>query len=128
VQTTALKTLLDGNSTIMVRQLQRGRQRATQDVLRRIHDETYHIPYDAFPLDLLAAAAQLKPDPRRSHTFAMFCSALVSFAMVELKFLPSDYDFSECRPSDLSSDADKTTPWRSDVVEYGVDTPLEHSV
>lgn len=89
---------------IYVRKLQKGGDKITDEKLKSIHDVVYDKPYDIVPMDWIGAISRKDSDPQKTNRF--WCSALVSYFMVRLSFLPEDLDWSIVRPSDLSSQSD----------------------
>ena len=74
-------------------------------IFQKMHRDIYGVPYDAWPGDLWRAAMQTQPDARKQHTDYFFCSALVGYIAVLQGWLPSETDWSEVLPGQLSSDS-----------------------
>jgi len=72
----------------------------TKSVLKQIHEVAYDKPYDIHVWDWVCAMFNL---PFRRVTDRFWCSAFVSYALVQSGDLPEETDWSMMRPKDLSS-------------------------
>ena len=88
---------------IYIRKLKKGIDAFTDDKLTYIHDVVYDKPYDIDPSDWINAISRKDADPQKTSRF--WCSALVSYILVQIGFLDNDIDWSIVRPSDLSSNS-----------------------
>lgn len=70
-----------------------------------IHKKVYDKPYDIMPQDWIEGILQVDPQPQKTSRF--WCSAFVSYVLVQLKLLPTILDWSIVRPCDLSAHSTK---------------------
>jgi len=105
---------------IYVRRLLKGSDLVKNDKLQKIHNVVYEKPYDIHIKDWVDAWNRTDSEPQKTDRF--WCSALVAYILVSLKFLPDETDWSIIRPSDLSS---KSTYLKfCECCEYGEDTQI----
>jgi hypothetical protein len=86
---------------LYVRRLLEGNKLITDERLNKIHEVVYKKPYDIHVKDWVEAWIQKDDNPQKTNCF--WCSALVSYILVGLEFLPDKTDWSIARPCDLSS-------------------------
>ena len=108
---------------LFVRRLERGNEFFTPDSLVKIHQTVYNKPYDTVIGDWIGAINRKDKEPQKTDRF--WCSAFVSYILVQLGFLASDVDWSIIRPSDLSSSSDYLT--LKDCCQYGKDCEIYHN-
>ena len=102
VQMTSIKEFLKTYSgQIYVRKLKKGHCNFTDEKLKEIHNVVYDKPYDIVPSDWINAISRTDTNPQKTSRF--WCSALVSYILVQIGFLDTEVDWSIIRPCDLSS-------------------------
>ena len=106
-------------STKLVRKVKKDfRGVFTKEKLTSIHEKVYDIPYDTNPFDWLEGLIQKDPFPQKKNRF--WCSAFISFILVQVGVLPNSIDWSIVRPKDLSSKC-SVLP----IYYYEEDVPIE---
>ena len=102
VQITPLhQCIANFDGKIFVRKMTKGENSITSEKLKKIHNIVYDKPYDIMPKDWIEAWFRKDSSPQKTDRF--WCSALVSYILVELGMLKKNLDWSMIRPSDLSS-------------------------
>lgn len=92
---------------IYVRKLNLGNEMISVEKLKEIHNVVYDKPYDYNPVDWINAISRKDNDSQKTSKF--WCSALVSYILVKIGFLPETLDWSIVRPQDLSSSSNYLT-------------------
>lgn len=118
VQITPLhESLRNFKGHVYVRKLEKGRDRITDATLRSVHDVVYDKPYDVHVRDWVSAWLRKDAQPQKTDRF--WCSALVTYFMVQFGFIENTVDWSIIRPADLSSASTYLT-WKP-TCRYGKD-------
>ena len=102
VQITSLYDVIKNyQGKLYIRQLKRGREKITSNLLKTVHQTVYDKPYDLHPIDWLGALTRYDNTVQKTDRF--WCSALVAYFLVSFGYLENNMDWSIIRPSDLSS-------------------------
>ena len=105
VELTKLDDSLNYNGKIHWRHIKTDRNEDFYKKLTEAHSKVHNRPYDMDLLDWIKAGLKIKEgDTQKVTTF--WCSALVSFLLVELNLLENDTDWTLVTPADLSSTKD----------------------
>ena len=89
---------------LYVRRLKQGNELITNKLLDEIHQVIYNKPYDIVPTDWVGAITRKDSNSQKTDRF--WCSALVTYILVQFGYLEKDTNWSLIRPSDLSSKGD----------------------
>lgn len=75
--------------------------------IEEIHKKVYDKPYDIMPQDWIEGIVQVDPQPQKTSRF--WCSAFLSYVLVQIGLLPKTLDWSIVRPCDLSVHTSKSS-------------------
>lgn len=105
VELTRFEDVLNYNGKIYWRHIVVERNDTFYKKLKEAHSKVHNRPYDMNLLDWIKGALKIEiGDTQKMKTF--WCSALVSFMLVELNLLDKETDWTLVSPAELSSNED----------------------
>ena len=123
VQITSLYDVIKNyEGKLYIRNLLKGHELIRDDILKEIHSSVYHKPYDLVPADWYGAITKKDNCPQKTDRF--WCSALISYILVELGYLDKATDWSIVSPADLSSNGASDSLQFLPCCLYGDDTSI----
>lgn len=105
VQLTSIQTIKQNyqDARFFVRRLQ-DNSIFTDNVLKKIHEKVYNVPYDINPLDWVLALFKRDVTPQKLTRF--WCSAFVGYILTRCGVLNRNTDWSILYPSDFALDGE----------------------